>query len=65
MLNLECTYGYAHMTTLMRLVAIQVTDDVLLAINNLHLLAFRQPDALLKGNHHPTAYHQIILFTQS
>ena len=41
MLNLECSYGYAHMTTLMSLVAIQVTDDVLLAINNLHLLAFR------------------------
>ena len=41
MLNLECSYGYAHMTTLMRLVAIQMTDDALLAINDLHLLAFR------------------------
>ena len=47
MLNLECSYGYAHMTTLMRLVAIQMTDDALFAINDLHLLAFRQPDALL------------------
>ncbi len=65
MLNLEYSYGYAHMTTLMRLVAIQMTDDALFAINDLHLLAFRQPDALLKGNHHPTDYHQIILFTQS
>jgi hypothetical protein len=41
MLNLECSYGYAHMTTLMRLVAIQMTDDALFAINDLHLLAFR------------------------
>jgi len=31
----------------MRLVAIQMTDDALFAINDLHLLAFRQPDALL------------------
>ena len=28
MLNLECSYGYAHMTTLMRLVAIQMTDEM-------------------------------------
>ena len=26
MLNLECSYGNAHMTTLMRLVAIQMTN---------------------------------------
>ena len=57
MLNLECSYGYAHMTTLMRLVAIQMTDDALFAINDLHLLAFRQPDTLLKGNHHPLYIH--------
>ena len=57
MLNLECSYGYAHMTTLMRLIAIQMTDDALFAINDLHLLAFRQPDALLKGNHHPLYIH--------
>ena len=41
MLYLECSYGYAHMTALMRLVAIKVTYDALFAINNLHLLAFR------------------------
>lgn len=28
MLNLECSYGYAHITTLMRLVAIQMTDEM-------------------------------------
>ena len=65
MLNLECSYGYAHMTTLMRLVAIQVTDDALFAINDLHLLAFRQPDALLKGNHHPLYTLAMVLFEHS
>ena len=65
MLNLECSYGYAHMTTLMRLVAIQMTDDALFAINDLHLLAFRQPDALLKGNHHPLYTLAMVLFEHS
>ena len=65
MLYLECSYGYAHMTALMRLVAIQVTDDVLLAINDLHFLAFRQPDALLKDNHHPLYTLAIFLFELS
>ena len=40
MLNLECSYSYAHMTTLMRLVAIQMTDDALFAINDLSLSLF-------------------------
>jgi hypothetical protein len=47
MLYLELSYGYAHMAALMRLVAIEMTDDALLAINNLYLLALCQSDALV------------------
>ena len=47
MLYLECAYRYAGVTALMRLVAIEVADNLLAAINNLHLLALCQSDALV------------------
>jgi hypothetical protein len=65
------------MTALVCLVAIEVSDDVLLAVSNRHLLAFRQTDALVallpffrrlcrrKGNHYPTPDDQIILLAKS
>ena len=76
MLYLERAYGNANMTALVGLVAIQVSDDVLLAVGNRHLLAFCQTDALValmpfcrrlcrrKGNHYPTPYYQIILLAK-
>ena len=47
MLYLECAYRYADVTALMRLVAIEVADNLLSAINDLHLLALCQSDALV------------------
>ena len=47
MLYLELSYRYADMAALMCLVAIEVADNMLLAVNNLHLLTLRQPDALV------------------
>ena len=47
MLYLERAYGNTNMTALVGLVAIQVSDDVLLAVGNRHLLAFCQTDALV------------------
>ncbi len=37
MLYLECAYRYADMMTLMCLIAIEMTDDMQLAINDFHL----------------------------
>jgi hypothetical protein len=47
MLYLECAYRYADVSALMRLVAIEVADNLLSAINDLHLLALCQSDALV------------------
>jgi cell division protein ZapA (FtsZ GTPase activity inhibitor) len=47
MLNLEETYRYADMTALVCLVAIKVTDDIQLAVSNLHFLTLCQADALV------------------
>ena len=47
MLYLECAYRYADVSALMRLVAIEVADNLLSAINNLHLFALCQSDALV------------------
>ena len=38
MLYLKCSYRYANMTALMRLVAIKIADNVLFAINKGNLL---------------------------
>ena len=47
MLYLECAYRYADVSALMRLVAIEVADNLLSAINDLHLFALCQSDALV------------------
>ena len=47
MLYLECAYWNADVSALMRLVAIEVADNLLSAINDLHLLALGQADALV------------------
>jgi hypothetical protein len=47
MLHLERADRYADMTALMCLVTIEVADDALLAINDFHLLALSQSDALV------------------
>ena len=47
MLHLEHADRYADMTALMRLVAIEVANDALLAFNHLHFFTSCQTDALV------------------
>jgi hypothetical protein len=47
MLYLVLSYWYADVAALMCLVAIEVADDALLAVNNLHLFTLCQPDAFV------------------
>lgn len=77
MLYLKHSDGDADMTALMGLVAVEMANHVLFAINNAHLLTLGQSYTLIaflpcgrrfcwrKGDHHPTPYDQIIFFAKT